>query len=71
MAFAYQRLLYTLTGHSDLVYSIAINGQILASGSKDNTIKIWHIGTGKLLRTLNEDSTRFMPLTSVQMVAFS
>jgi WD40 repeat protein len=46
--------LRTLTGHSDWVRAVAISpdGQILASGSDDNTIKLWHLHTGKLLRTL-------------------
>jgi WD40 repeat protein len=37
-------LLGTFCGHSDLIYSIAISpdGQTLATGSADNTIKIWN-----------------------------
>ena len=56
--------LITLIGHSDVVWSVAwiplsaaspeeidkIN--ILASASRDNTIKIWDINTGKPLKTL-------------------
>jgi WD40 repeat protein len=30
------------------------DGQTLISGSRDNTIKLWHLETGKLLRTLTE-----------------
>jgi WD40 repeat protein len=35
----------TVTGHSDSIYSIAItpDGQTLASGSFDNTIKLWKL----------------------------
>ena len=35
----------TLTGHSNYVYSVAFNntGNILASGSRDNTIKLWNV----------------------------
>ena len=35
----------TLTGHTDLVYAVAISpdGQTLVSGSKDNTIKMWRV----------------------------
>lgn len=35
----------TLTGHSNYVYCLAYSpdGQILASGSQDNTIKIWNL----------------------------
>jgi len=38
-----QREIATLTGHSSFVYSVAFSpdGQTLASGSWDNTIKLW------------------------------
>jgi WD40 repeat protein len=44
----------TLTGHSDSVLSAAYSpdSRYLASGSIDNTIKIWEVATGKELRTL-------------------
>ncbi|MCA2555076.1 MAG: serine/threonine protein kinase, partial [Microcystis sp. M04BS1] len=44
----------TLTGHSDSVLSVAYSpdGRYLASGSGDNTIKIWEVATGKELHTL-------------------
>ena len=44
----------TLTGHSNSVSSVAISpdGQTLASGSSDNTIKIWNLSTGQEIRTL-------------------
>ncbi|WP_017319066.1 serine/threonine-protein kinase [Mastigocladopsis repens] len=44
----------TLRGHSSMVLAVAIssNGQLLASGSNDNTIKLWQLETGKPLRTL-------------------
>jgi WD40 repeat protein/predicted Ser/Thr protein kinase len=43
---------YTLRGHASMVQAVAINpnGQLLASGSSDNTIKLWQLATGKLLR---------------------
>jgi WD40 repeat protein len=46
--------LYTLTGHSHIVRSLALSadGKLLVSGSWDQTIKIWHLETGKLIRTL-------------------
>jgi eukaryotic-like serine/threonine-protein kinase len=44
----------TLDGHLGTIQSLSLsqNGQILASGSEDNTIKIWDVPTGKLLHTL-------------------
>jgi WD40 repeat protein len=47
-------LFKTLTGHSYLVWSVAISsdGQTLASGSGDKTIKVRDISSGKLRRTL-------------------
>lgn len=50
--------LYSLTEHSGKVYSVAISrdGQILASGSQDKTVKLWNLQTGKLLRTLTGHS---------------
>ena len=44
----------TLRGREDWVYSVAFSsdGQILASGSFDNTIKLWRVSDGSLIRTL-------------------
>ncbi len=51
-------LLLTLTGHTDAVVSVAISpgGQTLVSGSNDNTINVWELSTGKLVRTLTGDA---------------
>ena len=51
-------LVKTITGHSDLVRSVAISpdGQTLVSDSVDNTIKIWNLATGNLIRTLSGHS---------------
>jgi len=50
--------LRTLIGHSNRVLSVAISadGQTLASGSADQTIKLWNLRTGELLHTLTEHS---------------
>jgi WD40 repeat protein len=44
----------TLTGHADGVTSVAFspNGNTIASGSYDYSIKLWHVNSGTLLRTL-------------------
>jgi WD40 repeat protein/uncharacterized caspase-like protein len=42
------------TGHPDAVQAIAFSpdGKILASGSWDNSVKLWEVASGKELRTL-------------------
>jgi serine/threonine protein kinase len=59
----------TLSGHSNSVMSVAISqdGKMLASGSRDKTIKLWDLETGEEIRTLrghNEGITQvvFSPL---------
>jgi tetratricopeptide (TPR) repeat protein len=57
----------TLTGHTGVVYSVVFSpdGQLLASGSADQTIRLWKVGDGSLVREL-KGHTR-----PVQSVAFS
>jgi dipeptidyl aminopeptidase/acylaminoacyl peptidase len=52
------RCVSTLTGHSRGINSVAISpdGQTLASGSNDKTIKLWQLSTGDELRTLTGHS---------------
>ncbi|GAX42837.1 protein kinase [Tolypothrix sp. NIES-4075] len=46
---------HTLKGHTSMVQAIAISpdGQLIASGSNDNNIKLWQLTSGKLLRDFN------------------
>ena len=52
------RLLRTLTGHSDYVYSVAISpdGKYLASGADDGTVIIWDAKSGQRLQTFKGHS---------------
>jgi WD40 repeat protein/tRNA A-37 threonylcarbamoyl transferase component Bud32 len=52
------RCVDTLTGHSNVIQSVAISADsaILASGSSDKTIKVWDLGTGELRHTLRGHS---------------
>ncbi|KAF7588613.1 hypothetical protein BBP40_005451 [Aspergillus hancockii] len=59
--------LQILEGHLGSVYSVSFspNGQLVASGSGDRTVKLWDTATGSLQQTLNSHSS------SVRSVAFS
>ncbi len=47
------RCKFILTGHTQNFFGLKlITPSILASGSKDGTIKLWDITTGQLIRTL-------------------
>ncbi|XP_004511879.1 WD40 repeat-containing protein HOS15-like [Cicer arietinum] len=47
------KLIYSLNGHRDGVYSVAFspNGEYLASGSPDKSIHIWSLKEGKIVKT--------------------
>ncbi|MFB2893094.1 WD40 repeat domain-containing protein [Aerosakkonemataceae cyanobacterium BLCC-F50] len=57
-------IIHTLNGHSGKASSVAVShdGSTLASGGDDNTIKLWHLGTGELLQTLNGNSGRVLAI---------
>ncbi|TVP66226.1 MAG: hypothetical protein EA343_01745, partial [Nodularia sp. (in: Bacteria)] len=52
------KLIRTLTGHSSYIRSVAFSsdGQFLASGSEDETIKLWNVTTGTEICTLTGHS---------------
>src|SRR6516162_1615677 len=54
-------------GHNDLVFAVAFSpdGKTLASGGRDNTIRLWEVVTGKHAATLKGHTT------TVTSVAFS
>jgi len=54
ISYVFFRYLSTLTGHTASVLSIAVSpdGQMLASGSADTTIKLWNLVTGEEVTTL-------------------
>jgi WD40 repeat protein len=61
-------IIFDLTGENVTTVNSVVfsaNGQTLASGSQDKTIKLWHPATGKLLRTLTGH------IAGVWSVAFS
>ncbi len=52
----------TFEGHTDDVMSVAFspNGKMLASGSLDETVRIWKVETGRLLHTLTGHRSEVM-----------
>ncbi|KAI3630385.1 hypothetical protein MIR68_011820 [Amoeboaphelidium protococcarum] len=49
----------TLTGHSDKVWSVSFSsdGKYLASGSQNNTVRLWNVDSGALVKTLTGPSS--------------
>ncbi len=58
----------TLKSHTEAVWATAIsaNGQVLASGSEDCTVKVWNAATGQLQRTLmgHKDTIRALAMSA-------
>ena len=61
------KLLRTLTGHANVITSLAYHPtkNVLASGSYDQTVKLWNLDTGDEIVTLRDHTS------SVNQVAFS
>ena len=61
------RVLHTLQGHRGSIWSVAWSpdGKQLATGSWDNSIKLWEANTGKLQHTVQGHKNR------VQKIAWS
>lgn len=53
------KLRHTLRGHTHNVYRMALSpdGRILASPSNDNTVRLWDVESGQLLRTLEHEGS--------------
>ncbi|MEO1428006.1 MAG: WD40 repeat domain-containing protein [Cyanobacteria bacterium J06633_8] len=68
-------LQHCITGHSHIVSSLAMtkDTKILVSASKDKTIKIWHLKTGELIRTLkgHEDGVCTVALSKDEQIIAS
>ena len=67
------KCIYTFTGHSDTVNTVAFSpdGQLLTSGSSDGSIKLWHLRDGRELMTLGGRRWFYRLFNSVTSVAVS
>ncbi|WP_373525838.1 WD40 repeat domain-containing protein [Nostoc sp.] len=67
-----KKVTHFLAGHNDQINSVAFSpdGQTLASGSQDGSVKLWDVKSGKELLTVSEQSDNGS-LSKVTSVAFS
>ena len=56
------KLYFWLKGHTDKIKALAFtpNGNMLASGSDDGTIRVWNTSTGTEMLSLSSDNTLFL-----------
>ncbi|GAB5593676.1 SCF ubiquitin ligase complex subunit cdc4 [Umbelopsis nana] len=50
--------MHTLTGHTQSVRAIAARGNLLVSGSYDNSMRLWNIETGRLIHLMEGHTQR-------------
>ncbi len=62
---------HTFHGHNEMVYSLAVIGQTLFSGSGDCTIKAWDIKTGKCIATFEGHENSVYSLAVIGQTLFS
>jgi WD40 repeat protein len=43
-----------LSGHSDSIYALAFDGAKVLTGSRDRSIKVWDVDSGRLLETITD-----------------
>jgi WD40 repeat protein len=65
--------IFTLEGHSDSVNGVAVtaDGKRAVSASRDNTLKVWDLDSGRALCTLegHSDSTATVAISSPRSLA--
>ncbi|MFK5976606.1 MAG: metallophosphoesterase [Sulfurovum sp.] len=63
-----QKEIATLKGHSDMVTSVAIEGDMVVSGSDDNTIKLWSRETQKEIVSMDYFHSSLSYSNSILMI---